>query len=467
MSNTDRIFEKALVCMTYSFLAMPFIIFSIGFMKPLFGIPVAVCVLISLLIAIKHTELSWVPQLTKNTVIKLIICVTIIALWVFVSGIGKFVWQNSDHPFRNEIFKLLVTKPWPVSSILEGQEYKFVYYMGFWMPAAVIGKLFGLTAGFVFQYLWAILGVFCTFLLVCSLKHKFLLRTLIVIILFSGLDYVGTALVRHAIPKLISASHDEWWAGAFQYSSMTTQIFWVFNQAIPAWVATALLLNQKNNKNIIFIMGVLLLNSTFPFMGLLPIICHLILSKSKINDKINIGNSVKSCMSIQNVAGGGIAGIITFLFLASNVRTSTFSFVSTTLVKYFTFCILEFGLYMFFVFKSQYKNPLFYVIGISLLIFPAFYIPDGNFIMRASIPPLFILMLMVSEKIETYKNSKCYFALMFVFLIGGITPMHEMLRTAKNTYDGQENWFKTEEEIMTDKNFMGDSQSFFFTHISK
>lgn len=35
-----------------------------------------------------------------------------------------------------------------------------IYYIGYWLPAAVVGKVFGLTAGYYFQYVWAIIGIF-------------------------------------------------------------------------------------------------------------------------------------------------------------------------------------------------------------------------------------------------------------------------------------------------------------------
>ncbi|GHV28805.1 hypothetical protein AGMMS4952_13410 [Spirochaetia bacterium] len=87
--------------------------------------------------------------------------------------------------------------------------------------------------------------------------------------------------------------------------------------------------------------------------------------------------------------------------------------------------------------------------------------------MRASIPALFILMIMVSEKIETCKKTTANFVLLLVFLIGSITPLHEMTRTVVNTYRKSNVDVFSEEFIMTYPNFMGDSQKFFFKYIAK
>ena len=63
---------------------------------------------------------------------------------------------------------------------------------------------------------------------------------------FSGLDVVGTVLrVPAAIEHWDVTKHLEWWAGRYQYSSMTTQLFWVPNHALGAWLGIGLLCRQR------------------------------------------------------------------------------------------------------------------------------------------------------------------------------------------------------------------------------
>ena len=58
-----------------------------------------------------------------------------------------------------------------------------------------------------------------------------------VIVLFSGCDIIGNLLrVPHFIPHWDITQHLEWWAGRYQYSSMTTQLFWVPNHALGGWL---------------------------------------------------------------------------------------------------------------------------------------------------------------------------------------------------------------------------------------
>jgi hypothetical protein len=422
-------------------------------------------------LAVKSTDISFGFSFSKQNLLKLIVALFAILVWVYLSGIGKFVWQNGDHPYRNAIFKLLVEREWPVARNIDGLEYRFVYYFGFWLPAALFGKVFGLYAGFIFQYFWAVFGVCCMFLLVCAVRKRVSLTALAVLVFFSGLDYIGTNLTSQYILNPVSTAHTEWWGRYFQYSSMTTQLFWVFNQIIPAWVAVPLVLAQKSNKNIVFILGTLFLNATFPFMGLLPIAAYRALKN--MNNGLKSAHGGGGIFSFQNIAGGGISGMITFLFFASNALSSSFNLSWSSdkkyyLVFYAAFFVLEAGVYLALLWKSQKTNPLYYIITACLLIFPLFYIPDGNFVMRASIPPLFVLMLMVIDEIESpNKNRKLFPVLVAALLIGGITPLHEIARTIFYTMRNSEVAVRTEEMILRDKNFMGDSRKFFFRYMAK
>lgn len=53
---------------------------------------------------------------------------------------------------------------------------------------------------------------------------------LLFLIFFSGMDILG-ALYSSRLPDLLAydAMHLEWWTNDFQFSSLTTCLFWVFN----------------------------------------------------------------------------------------------------------------------------------------------------------------------------------------------------------------------------------------------
>lgn len=175
-----------------------------------------------------------------------IIVLAVVAVWVYLSGIGSFVFQNGDYWVRNPIFRDLSTYQYPViydlskeseavQRICGSERVAFSYYFCWWLPVSYASKLFGLseTARNVLLYLWAVLGILATVYLICRKIGKCTYIVPVVLIVFSGLDIVPWLLKNNIFSNLPWTTHIEWWAGYFQYSSNTTQLFWVFNQSIP------------------------------------------------------------------------------------------------------------------------------------------------------------------------------------------------------------------------------------------
>ncbi|MBD5527036.1 MAG: hypothetical protein HDR02_01305 [Lachnospiraceae bacterium] len=253
--------------------------------------------------------------------------VMLIALWVVLSGVGGYVWQNDDHLWRNTIFDILVKEDWPVLRPMEIdgaiQERGLIYYIGFWLPAGLIGKLFGREAGYAFQCVWAILGIVIFYSLICYWRKKVSLWPLLIFIFFSGLDIVGTLCNGEPLMTLWGVEHLERWPGIYQYSSMTTQLFWVFNQAVPVWIACGLLFLRPHPQNCIMIWASVMLTSTLPFVGLFPYVAYIILKGDKPIDQYGsvaeyFKEVWKRLASIPNIVCGGAIGIISGLYLIQN-----------------------------------------------------------------------------------------------------------------------------------------------------
>lgn len=88
-------------------------------------------------------------------------------------------------------------------------------------------------------------------------------------IFFSGMDILG-ALYSSRLPDLLAydAMHLEWWTNDFQFSSLTTCLFWVFNQTVGAWLATVCFLQEKDCRNYLLLGTACLMCGPFPFVGL-------------------------------------------------------------------------------------------------------------------------------------------------------------------------------------------------------
>ena len=544
----------------YGYLMLPMILFLIGWCKWYISVPAIAILCISFRLCLKEhlrderpsrpkspeeTSENW---FTKRSRGKCCVILVIVLCWVALSGIGGYVWQNDDHLCRNTIFNLLVENAWPVKDTISIngilQERGLVYYIGFWLPAALIGKMFGLNAGYAAQYLWAVAGILLFYALICTWRREIVVWPLWIIIFFSGTDVIGTLLnYEDGLQQLLGSVHLERWAQHYQFSSMTTQLFWVFNQAIPAWLASAMIFMAEKPKNLIFTWSLLMLTSTLPFAGLLPFIFYFLIfrgiwEKSESVPRL-IGNAWKNWSSLQNILGGGVVGFVNLFYLMGNVSVgnspvfqSLFSSVisakhlpillaalvlllamawgcvslilhkkgryMSTVAKYalpvcilcgacyvlsrsyqsgtyiyqllflFSFYLVEVGIYLICL-KKQVKNQnLFWLTASWLLVIPRIVIGNSqDFCMRASIPALILIMLWCIDAMAAKKRTVMTWVLIGVFLVGSITPLHEIKRTYVNTRDGFEIRNADIYEILSPGNFSGSLDGVFWERIAK
>ena len=126
------------VILGYLYLIIPNLIFIIGWCNTPTAIVCSLVLLYGLYSLCKNAPQLWVPE-SKNERILLLVVFFIAFLWAYFAGIGGFSFQNFDHTFRNEIFELLADREWPV--VIERYKCMMIYYIGFWLPAALITKI--------------------------------------------------------------------------------------------------------------------------------------------------------------------------------------------------------------------------------------------------------------------------------------------------------------------------------------
>lgn len=480
--------RKLLIQSAYLYLALPFAIFSLTWMRLYIGIPAFIILCYGVYSSVSNSpELPTIKRDKKNTA-TFVYIVLISFFIVYLSGIGKFTFQNTDHYWRNAIQDALCRNNWPVySKNPAGKTTSLIYYIGFWLPSAIVGKLLGESVGYVFMALWAAIGVLITYLLICTKMKKFRLWPFFLFLFFSGMDVAIMYFRGVDIFSLSSTANIEWATEYFQFSSFTTQLFWVFNQAIPAWIATLLIILQKNNKNIVFILSLAIINCTLPFVGMLPIAAYYVFTRNygkDISRKVWWKRWFKDTFTVINVVCGGIIGILSFLYMISNSQAGAsggpigfiwqhYGGYKVFFMNYLLFIVFELIIYLAIIYPYQKGNKLYYVIGISLIIIPLITVGEAaDFGMRASIPPLMILFFCVADTLEkSYKEKryKIFIPLLICLIIGARTPFNEITRSICNTSYG--NISAGTFDIMNDdtqRNFIAQvDDSVFYKYIAK
>lgn len=142
-------FSKCYCKAVYIYLFLPFFIFLLGWMKIYYALPISLFLFYCIYRMIRDNSLEESLSLQIPGKEKILFIVIIICIWVGISGIGGFAFQTEDHIWRNGMFEALVYEKWPVVKDvdIDGNiaTRGMSYYIGFWLPAAAIGKVFGIS----------------------------------------------------------------------------------------------------------------------------------------------------------------------------------------------------------------------------------------------------------------------------------------------------------------------------------
>lgn len=441
------------------YLTLPFAIFCLLFLRIWIGIPFFII-------------LGWITwrigKAKKNNdnrfqvkKIDLMIGLVLLSTWVFLSGIGGFAFQNSDFHIRNAIFRDLVTNNWPVyfptsNSLPVTESFALIYYIGFWLPSALVGKVFGMEAANVVLFFWALLGVFLTSAMLKERIRSTFFSSSALLVFFSGMDVLGVLVSQYFVPGQYPTlwppiTHLEWWARISQYSSSTTQLFWVFNQAIPAWIGLLLILNSQNRRFIFFIWSLCFFSSPLPSVGLIPFVLLAMRQESlnpatlsmnwkgikPINQLRGIFIEIGETISLENILGGILVLGTSYTFFSTNQSASKISFLhldSDLIILFIAFLAIEGLILWMLVFKEKRNDLWWYVTGVVLIFAPLIRMGGGNdFCMRVSIPALFILMVWSGEALFTKPYKGYRNIIILLLIIGAVTPLYEINRSIYRT----------------------------------
>jgi hypothetical protein len=159
------------------------------------------------------------------TPLQLVVAALVGCGWSVFGGTDHLMFANADWHIRDAVLHDLVTSPWPVGyGLLDGKETLLRAPVAFYLPAALVGKIAGLTMAHLALAVWTAIGATLFLLQVLSLtpsRVSIAILVAAVVVLFSGLDIVGNLL--NDGPRFRSdwniTTHLEWWAGTYQYCS--------------------------------------------------------------------------------------------------------------------------------------------------------------------------------------------------------------------------------------------------------
>jgi len=433
-STVDRLDRIAI-----GYLVAPLVVFLAGWLEWWAALPLIGCVIYASKPLVDTPAASRLPV----TGLQLAIAVSAGCLWTMLGGADHVAFANADWHIRDAVLHDLVSSPWPVGyGVLDDRESLLRAPVAFYLPAALVGKWLGLAAAHVAMGCWTAMGATLFLLQVMSLvpsRPGAVLMAMAVVIMFSGLDIVGNLL--NDGPQFRYdwniTTHLEWWAGKFQYSSMTTQLFWVPNHALGGWLSIGLLYrNQRSvafNSMLPIIVVALALWSPLSALGAVPFMM-LRAGMDSFRDRSSALTHPKVWVPAMLV-GLVVAGYLILdptripRGLAVGARNGS---AAMDLLQQAQFFLLEAGFIGGAIFAIRRSAEIALALFILALL-PLVYLGPGNdLVMRASIPSLAVLTIGACRALAEAPAHKAAYrkkaVLVGLLLVGAITPVDEIAR---------------------------------------
>jgi hypothetical protein len=484
---------------SYTFLIFPVLLFAVGWLNFPLMVVMTGLLLFGGFKAVKDFHNDQPFKISLRKIIIALAIIFVIMAWVYLSGIGGFMFQNDDFELRNVMLHDLIDLHWPVQysyptepkvDDMAGHQGALVYYFTYWLPAALIGKLAGWKGANIFLYFWTVLGVLLSFYWFARNVKKWPLMLLFLFIFWSGMDAAGQFSQGNF--SFAFGDHIEWWLSDFQYSSNTTTLFWVFNQTVVPWLIVMLMINRINKKSLLFTYALCLPYAPFSFIGLTPFVAYYLFSNRMQTDATPkssgilvkpflhwIWSNIKAAFSFANLlAAPLIIGVFLIFFSSTGGRfngefiwpyhfgpgANTLPFLMT----YLLFCLLEFGIFALIIMGKFRKEPVFLIAITLLLLIPSYQMGINNdFVMRASIPSLIFLMIFtakfLAEPIQgRIKTGVLKFLIIVFLLIGAVTPFNEIYRSVDQTIHNPQGMIKDNMHTLSklDESRSGSIESF-------
>lgn len=428
----------------FCYLAAPVLVFVLGWLKPLPGL-----ILAGLLAWAVHRICAdmTAADKAKRSLAAMAWLLGLAFAWSALGGAGHLVYANLDWRTRDAVYADLILSTWPPSYGMEGGVALILRSAtGFFLAPAAVAKLAGLGLAPALLLAWCALGVFLFFLLLplpAAFNRRLLLLSLAVVF-FSGMDYAAIVLVHGQTP--VFPLPLEWWR-PWTYTSLTGQLFWAPNHAIPLWLGTVLIHRHRDSPCLpglgIVLLAVLLFWTPFA-VGLAPWLAWALWQRrarvaSALSDIALPHWLVASSLGTLGIAYLSLPGIDPIPLQlgagagSNGTGTGAWS-LPDTLTAYVQFAAFEFALLALLLRPSSITMGQARGLAVALLLLlPLVRIgPSNDWMLRISTPCLIVLLLLtlaefdrpVADHRQTLRRS----ALLLALVIGAITPMFEFGR---------------------------------------
>ena len=384
-----------------------------------------VALLSALCLALLRTE--WGREAIPTS--RWVICIGIAFATLLLAGEGRLFYSNLDWQVRDAALHDMIVWPWPFAYSGFDTPQLLRAPIGMYLLPAIVGKVCGQSGADMALLAQNSLLLGTVFTLGSMLFPSPGARrvAVIVILLFSGMDTLGLLLGKPTQFFPFSRSIDGW--AGIQYSSHLTMAFWVPQHALVGWIGALLYMLWRTERLPLSAFFSLLpltalwsplgLMGTMPFAGaagLEAIIRRRLGPSDIILPLIALIASASSLVYLQS--DGGRVGIQFY-----KINPIIYGIVE------FTEALPFLAAAAFLIHGGRFGKGTIAIVAACLLFFPFIKIGHNvDFMMRASIPALAILSVLMTDLITSGRDNIGRSIIIVCLAIGALTPAREVWR---------------------------------------
>jgi len=404
---------------TIVYLALPYFFFIPGWLNTPTALLLSVVFIFSLWRTLRNTHSVQENHITLQHLIAFLA----ILLWVNLSGAGGYGYQMGDWLMHNARLRDLTELTWPIRY---GENQNLVYYVGYFLPSAIIGKLISLDTGMRSLFPWTVLGVTLAIRWLSVLSQwRFTFLLILIFILFGPMDILNVLFMNLFSPtslqdeiSTMSFNTDfldfRLWhpIGFFigNYLSNSFQLYWSPQQVISGWLGAGLLTYlffSQQLRSFVFVYALLCLWAPFAMIALFPFMLFAVIRQLAIH--------WRTLITFENMAGAFTLAAVFVIFYFSGSTTKNLSFwvfsrLTSTghYVLLFAFYLFSWGLYVIAM-SSAIRNEesiqklWFLCLLFALLTLPLYVLGDyADLLCRGSATLTFLLLVFLLRALQNY-----------------------------------------------------------------
>lgn len=433
-TNASAIYPGLLTSTALAYLALPNILFVLGWCRPVYALILAASILVLFFRTVIGSFSATAPpssyRAAGSRIWVMCVLVALIAIWILMSGMTGDCRQQIDYIVRNAMFASLVRCDWP---LIFSDGSAFVYYLSSLLPPALVARIH--PEGSFPLYC---LGAWCFFgvLLMCLLMERKIGKRVLLFLVF--LLLVGN--VGAYIQNLAGLFGKGLWsypAYVLFYSvGSAVQLQTTFHHVIPVWVVLALYFsNALSWSKTVCVSSLVLLASPLASLGLAAFFLYTLM--------IDRDKAIKRILSLLKEPSfycACLLAVTAVAFFSSNEGDAAFRWVwesipldgilSTGKSVFWAFCSggLTIALILLLAYATgNFKNRLLWFVAGMLFLLPILVIGSkvNELVFKASCIPYWVLSFLLTQWFVAAKLKERLLIASFVLLSSGGT--YEMI----------------------------------------